>query len=101
VTLHQHLVNWFKQFKLTVLSEERERVTKNFLSGYACDKYERCPFVHMFSSLVANGRNMNLFEAVIKEKKADYSRNISSDEWVHMTDLATAWTDPEILIKLR
>lgn len=98
MTLHQYLIDWLKQFNNIVLPEERENVIKNFMSGYECDKYERCPFIHMLASLLANKRNLHLLDAMIQtEFSSKDPKRIDSDEWVHMTHLIEEWSDPEII----
>lgn len=98
MTLHQYLTDWLKQYSNIVFPEERNIVIKNFMSGYECDKYERCPFVHMLASLIANKRNLHLIDAMIESNfQSEDPRRIDSDEWVHMIDLIGEWSDPEII----
>ena len=99
MTLHQYITDWFKQFTINVLPEERKTVTKNFMSGYKCEQFGRCPFVHMFASLIANKRNTHLFDEYINMEKLEWENpiNIMTDEWIHMIDLAAKWSDKERL----
>jgi hypothetical protein len=93
MTIHQYLTDWFKQFKITVLPEEREVVKKNFMSGYECGELERCPFLHMMASLIANKRNLHLFDEWFKTRR-EYGdcMSIDSEDWMHLSQLAEEWT---------
>ena len=99
MTVHQYITDWFRQFKINILPQERETVVKNFMSGYNCEEvFERCSFAHMFAALVSNKRNMHLFDAICEMKvEPGDLKDLSSDEWVHAMDLAYSWSDPKLM----
>ena len=93
MTSHQYLIDWFRKFNIIVSPEERESVTKNFLSGYECGQFERCPFAHMLAAMVVHMGNTELLNHFVElDIPREDPKRMTSDEWVHMDNLASKWS---------
>lgn len=87
---HQYYIDWFKQFDITVLPKERDKIKENFLSGNACNKLDHCVFLHMLAALLANKRNPQLIDDKWNENDP---RLMLSHEWEHLIELVNAWSN--------
>lgn len=85
----QYIIDWFKQFVIEGNEQELKFMREKARTGYKCDRYENCLFLHFFAAMSSTGKNLHVWEKVSKDITMPVS--VNSNEWLHLTYLAEDW----------